>query len=236
MKNIFLSKGLEYLKSVVIQSSSLGQVMDHFSYSRSGSSYSMLKKILIENNIDFTHFSTINLKPCSFEIKSNDYYFVENSKADRSFIKNKIIKDNLKEYRCEICNLDPNWCGKELSLHLDHINGINNDNRLDNLRFLCPNCHSQTPTYSGKSKRNRCENCFKFISNKSTLCLICSNSINRQKQKIIFDIDPDILKKEIWQMPMTKLAEKYGCSDKLIAKKCKKFNIQKPPRGFFNKN
>jgi len=51
------------------------------------------------------------------------------------------------EYRCAWCGIDE-WRGQRLVLHLDHINGINNDNRLVNLRILCPNCHSQTPTYA----------------------------------------------------------------------------------------
>jgi 5-methylcytosine-specific restriction endonuclease McrA len=45
------------------------------------------------------------------------------------------------------------WFDKKLSLHLDHKNGINNDNKIKNLRFLCPNCHSQTSTYGGKSRK-----------------------------------------------------------------------------------
>ena len=52
-------------------------------------------------------------------------------------------------YQCQECSLS-SWRERPLSLHLDHINGINNDNRLENLRFLCPNCHSQTATYCKK--------------------------------------------------------------------------------------
>ncbi|MBA4064498.1 MAG: HNH endonuclease [Isosphaera sp.] len=57
-----------------------------------------------------------------------------------------------REYRCGVCGIDE-WRGKPLSLHLDHINGVSNDNRFENLRFLCPNCHSQTETYC---KRMEC--------------------------------------------------------------------------------
>lgn len=54
-------------------------------------------------------------------------------------------------YACEWCGLDE-WRGLRLVLHVDHAHGINNDNRLPNLRFLCPNCHSQTPTYSNRRR------------------------------------------------------------------------------------
>jgi len=70
--------------------------------------------------------------------------------CSRSKIKNRIVKNGLLPYKCAICNID-SWNNKPISLHLDHINGINNDNRLDNLRFLCPNCHSQTESYCGKN-------------------------------------------------------------------------------------
>ena len=56
------------------------------------------------------------------------------------------------EYKCANCGLIE-WQGQVLSLHLDHINGINNDHRIENLRFLCPNCHSLTETYAGKNKK-----------------------------------------------------------------------------------
>ena len=76
--------------------------------------------------------------------------FVENSQTRRHVVKRTIIRDNLLPYCCSVCGLLDSWNNKPLTLHLDHINGINNDNRLENLRFLCPNCHSQTPNYCTK--------------------------------------------------------------------------------------
>jgi Zn finger protein HypA/HybF involved in hydrogenase expression len=72
--------------------------------------------------------------------------------SSRASVRRVILKENLIEYKCSECNVKT-WNGKILSLHLDHINGINSDNRLENLRFLCPNCHSQTETYTGKNKK-----------------------------------------------------------------------------------
>jgi 5-methylcytosine-specific restriction endonuclease McrA len=85
-------------------------------------------------------------------INSKHLLFVENSTASREYIKGLIIKHNLIEYRCFECGLKNEWNGKVLSLQLDHINGIRNDNRISNLRFLCPNCHTQTETYCSKNK------------------------------------------------------------------------------------
>ena len=71
--------------------------------------------------------------------------------STRASVRKTILKENLIEYKCDICQIDT-WNNKKLSLHLDHINGKNSDHRLENLRWLCPNCHSQTTTYTGRNK------------------------------------------------------------------------------------
>ncbi|MGC9992491.1 MAG: HNH endonuclease [Candidatus Cybelea sp.] len=66
----------------------------------------------------------------------------------------RLVRAGLLGSTCHSCGLK-DWHGRPLSLHLDHINGVRNDNRLENLRMLCPNCHSQTPTYGGRNTRLR---------------------------------------------------------------------------------
>ena len=80
--------------------------------------------------------------------------FVENSKVTRAYLKSLIIKEELIKYQCSECGIKNIWNGKNLNLHIDHINGIRNDNRIENLRFLCPNCHSQTESYCSKVNRS----------------------------------------------------------------------------------
>jgi hypothetical protein len=75
-------------------------------------------------------------------------------KRNRTHLKLRLIKARLLENRCQTCGLR-DWLGKPLNMHLDHVNGVRNDNRLENLRMLCPNCHAQTPTYSGRNTKLR---------------------------------------------------------------------------------
>ena len=69
-------------------------------------------------------------------------------------MKKRIIDNNLLEYKCECCGLEPFWNGKPLLMVLDHINGKNNDNRLENLRFVCSNCDSQLDTYKKRVRKS----------------------------------------------------------------------------------
>lgn len=69
----------------------------------------------------------------------------------RAGIRKRIVRDNLIPYECGGCGISE-WVGKKLSLHLDHIDGDAWNHELSNLRFLCPNCHSLTDTYTGKNK------------------------------------------------------------------------------------
>lgn len=75
-----------------------------------------------------------------------------NSQYARSALRRRLIKDQMLEYKCQICGISE-WRGAKLNLRLDHINGVNNDHRMCNLRFVCPNCDSQLPTFCrGKSR------------------------------------------------------------------------------------
>jgi hypothetical protein len=65
-------------------------------------------------------------------------------------LKIKLIRDGVKEHKCEICN-NSEWMGLPIPIELDHINGDHYDNRLCNIRIVCPNCHAQTPTHAGKN-------------------------------------------------------------------------------------
>lgn len=77
--------------------------------------------------------------------------FSEQSRYATELAKHRVVINDLLEYKCSRCGIDE-WYGETIVLELDHINGVNNDHRLDNLRFLCPNCHSQTDTFRGRNK------------------------------------------------------------------------------------
>ena len=119
---------------------------------KGGSSTDLLKNRIKELGCSTEHF---NKHKSSEVIKLKqplENILVENSSyQNTSHLKARLINERVLEYRCALCGNEGRWQGKDLVLQLDHINGIHNDHRLNNLRFLCPNCHSQTDTYAGKN-------------------------------------------------------------------------------------
>jgi Zn finger protein HypA/HybF involved in hydrogenase expression len=82
-----------------------------------------------------------------------DSIFIENSSASKSLVRSILMKQG-RGVKCETCGIE-SWNGQPITFEMDHINGLRMDHRLENLRFLCPNCHSQTPTFRNKQGRRQ---------------------------------------------------------------------------------
>lgn len=140
-----------YLQQLVKESNTYSDVLKKLGLRPVGSNRYNLKEKIKTENIDDSHMAS----NCGFGwssgkslIKKDDVlrYFVEKSSIDRASIKKYILRYDLLSYVCQKCHQNPTWNNEILVLDLDHINGKRNDNRLENLRFLCPNCHSQEKT------------------------------------------------------------------------------------------
>ena len=149
----------EELSRIVKQSHNIAQVLKHFGYKPTGGTHTLLKHRLETDGIDFSHmkmgyYSNVgrhfNYKMTKQE--ALDTLFLQNSDRCSNIIRKYVKYYSFLEYKCVICKNDGNWNGTTLSLQLDHKNGINNDHRLENLRWLCPNCHSQTATFGSKNR------------------------------------------------------------------------------------
>ena len=156
MENKIYKLSDEQFVELLKKSSTISEVLFKLGYTVKGNSwgYSQVKRRMDDLNLDYSIFkgksAIINTTKLN-NVKKEDI-LKENCKHQRTVLRRYVIKNNLISYKCAICGCTE-WQGKTLSLELDHINGVNNDNRLENLRFLCPNCHSQTSTYGSRNQQ-----------------------------------------------------------------------------------
>lgn len=231
------------LQSLLDSCSSYVEVLKKLGFNAYAGNHRTLKQRIVADNLDTQHLDMNRKKTYSGRkrlSKSNEEVFVQNaSHSDRYKIKLRLVSLGRK-YECSECLLGDSYNDKPLSLQLDHINGVSNDNRLENLRFLCPNCHSQTPTFAGKRFRQTylCS-CGKEMSSTSEHCKQCQvdkivhyNDPSR-KTKINWP-SPEEIQKLVWEISTVQLAKQLGVSDNAISKFCKTFNISKPPRGYWS--
>ncbi len=139
----------EEFSKIVAESFSMTEISLKLGYAaKSGSNYQRIRQRIDELNLSTDHFSLGNKRPIK---RNEENIFIENSTADQKTLRRWYLNGNYTEYKCDICGQLPIWNGKELTLILDHINGHNHDDRLENLHWVCPNCNQQLPTTNGKN-------------------------------------------------------------------------------------
>jgi len=220
------------LENLAKSNNSLSAILRSIGLTTKGTSnFQSLKKRLMEESIDYSHIalglgSNKGRKFHNVKKIPLGEILVEGSSFSRAHLKERLLEAGLLEYKCYICGL-ADWLNKPISLELDHINGISDDHRLENLRFLCPNCHSQTETFGCKRKK-------KFKVRVSDLDPRWRNRPNLKNRKVVRP-SKERLSNMLWSIPTTSVARIFGVSDKAVEKWAKSYQITKPPRGYWNK-
>jgi hypothetical protein len=150
----------EQLIEAVKASKSILGVFKHMGRRIGGGAHHEMKKHIARLALDTSHFTGKGwrsgrkggfIKPRSLEV-----LLVKDSPCiGMSGFKRRLLAEGVLKNECYECHSPPEWRGKPLVLRMDHINGDRGDQRFENLRMLCPNCDSQTPTFAGRNKRRK---------------------------------------------------------------------------------
>jgi Zn finger protein HypA/HybF involved in hydrogenase expression len=213
----------EDFSSIVSESTNYAQICRAIGLRCQGSNYRTIKNRIKRLNLSIAHFRRHVPNQIAKELPI-DKVFIKNSKYNCSKgLKTKLLKQDLLEYKCQKCSNTGEWQGQPMSLQIDHINGIRNDNRIENLRFLCPNCHSQTFTHSGKRFKKpqpKCPKCGVSYPGYGDQCNKCYQFElkNTDKYRKVSRPSRDQLLKELSKSNYSALGRKYGVSDNAIRK------------------
>lgn len=160
---------------------------------------------------------------------------VEHSTYNRADLKRRLFETDLKARVCELCGQGEIWNGRRIALILDHINGVRDDNRLENLRIVCPNCAAGLDTHCGRNarlpiKEARCGVCrehFEVRYSRQRFCSIqCAGKGKRNPQRGVPKLSRrkvarpprDQLVAEVEALGFSAVGRKYGVSDNAIRK------------------
>lgn len=145
------------LPGILESATSIAGILRTFGLSSNNSQNIRIKEAIRELSLDAGHLRRQGyhagkriIRNCD---KSLESLLVSDSHLrNPTGLKKRLLKTGKLKNECYLCGLGPTWQDQPLTLHLDHVNGVKQDNRLENLRILCPNCDSQTSTYCGKNK------------------------------------------------------------------------------------
>ena len=165
------------LRNAVATSRSCSEVLRKLGLRPAGGNHGTIKKYVALWDITTEHFDpeAIRRETLSRPPTPLAELLVEHSTYHRGHLKRRLLAEGIKQRQCELCGQGDMWRGRPLALILDHINGIADDNRLENLRIVCPNCAATFDTHCGRKNRpqricRRCGSAFTPLTETQSHC------------------------------------------------------------------
>jgi hypothetical protein len=223
------------LREVIASSFSWAESLRKLGYCPTGGNHATLKKRVAQLGLSTAHFDPYRAsrKRAAAQMTPLDEVLVENSSYSRSSLKRRLFEAGLKKRRCELCGQDETWNGRRITLIIDHINGVRNDHRLENLRIVCPNCAAGLDTHCGRKNRievepRECARCgAEYFPNRpqQRYCSVSCGQRHKRKTAVPrprarrVERPPHVdLVREVRERGYLATGRKYGVSDNAIRK------------------
>jgi predicted small metal-binding protein len=222
----------EEAAEAIAASYSWAEALRHLGMCRSGNAWKILKKYAAIWGISAEHFDPHRHARGAIpqQARPIETVLVEGSTYNRGHLKKRLFDEGLKSRQCELCGQGEQWRGQRMSLILDHINGVGNDNRIQNLRIVCPNCAATLDTHCGRLSRTArlriCGGCGVEFESRFAGQQFCSRrcgsraggGIPRPEIRKVDRPPYARLKREVGAMGYSAVGRRYGVSDNAVRK------------------
>jgi hypothetical protein len=223
------------VRRAVAQSVCLTDALRKLGLRPAGGNHGTLKKLIARYAISTAHFDPLAARarhPARRTIPLSQV-LVRGSTYDRGRLKRRLLAMGLKANACEMCGQDERWRGRVMALILDHVNGVPTDNRLENLRIVCPNCAATLDTHCGRKNRSRpaqcaCQTCGQLYFTSRAQQRFCSLACAGQGTARQRGLRPSAwkvphppyaqLRQDVAQHGFRATGRRYGVSDNAIRK------------------
>lgn len=206
---------------IVHESESIAGVLRGLGYSHQSTAYRFARRHIKRLSLDTSHFTGQS------HGKSGMAHFVpteellQRTATAGTHLKHRLIREGRLSYECAECGLS-DWRGKPLSLQMDHIDGDRSHNNIENLRLLCPNCHTQTPTfgrrgYKRSKVKGRCADCNTEVHRTSHRCGRCAKQAQEKTPWPTYEE----LQAAVATTSLSAVGRTYGVSPNAVAKRLK---------------